>query len=268
MAHCNQSKWMRGFTDHSHHQWWFRTSTKEPFQLISFVALKRSFNGFFNIISTPLFVARYIVSMVCCHILLTVSAIDQWGRVQNTTHRANHVVLARNSTWKWLLTRRRRSINISMDSGWQERKKEQTNHHASGLNECACEMVFGEPSNYHTYCANRNRQPEDAAVWDAAAAATVTGPERGAASACNICKSLIYSADDRPGLVHLFMFSQCPLFVPAAAALLSMRSHSTNGSPQINAGSVQFAVKLEYPGTATNCCGQFIIAAVITNWQE
>lgn len=154
-------------------------------------------------------------------------------------------------------------------SGWPERKKEQTNHHASGLNECACEMVFGEPSNYHTYCANRNRQPEDAAVWDAAA---VTGPERGAASACNICKSLIYSADDRPGLVHLFMFSQCPLFVPAnvqsSSSPLPMRSHSTIGSPQINAGSVQFAVKLEYPGTATNCCGQFIIAAVITNWQE
>lgn len=28
--------------------------------------------------------------------------------------------------------------------------------------ECACEIVFGEPSNYHTYCANRNWQD----AWD------------------------------------------------------------------------------------------------------
>lgn len=60
------------------------------------------------------------------------------------------------STWKLNVVLPRRSIDIHVHDT-NERKTQRT--WILLFNECACEMVFGEPSNYHTYCANRNRHP-------------------------------------------------------------------------------------------------------------
>lgn len=45
---------------------------------------------------------------------------------------------------------------------WMEDEALHLNCREWTTSECACEIVFGEPSNYHTYCANRNWQD----AWD------------------------------------------------------------------------------------------------------
>lgn len=56
---------------------------------------------------------------------------------------------------------------------------------------CACEMVFGEPSNYHTFCTNRNRQAGGCNVkagWVPWYCILCCCTLKWRASTCNICK--------------------------------------------------------------------------------
>lgn len=112
--------------------------------------------------------------------LLVVNATDQW-----------YSSVAWNTNWRPVQSAHRSSSLLlchSPNKDWN----------VWAFHECACEMVFGQPSNYHTYCANKDRQ-ESRCMLCCCSATSQAGWLDLKASAFNVWKWHIYSANSEYG---------------------------------------------------------------------